>query len=363
MMNEASPNSLAQLLDDATIREIMVNGPQQVFVERSGRLEQIASPFATSEAVLQAVEQLLRPLGEALDRQRLTADFRLRDGSAITVVLPPAALTGPCVTIRKAFQDSLTADDLLRFGSLTQVIVDLLQVCVHARLNVLVSGGTGSGKTTVLNILTGFIPADERVVTIEEVAEIQARHEHVVALQSRPADRPGTGAVTVRDLIRTAARLRAERFIFGELPGAEMLDALHLVGRGHDGSMLLIHAASAEEALEQMEMQIVFAQPDLPVLYLRKLFGATLDLVVQQNRLPDGSRKVTAISEVVPDRQRGLTLRDIAVFRQTGVNERGKIAGIYQLYPVSERIAHRLQWLGMTLPLPLMLPDAAAPSS
>jgi pilus assembly protein CpaF len=314
--------------------------------------------FQTSDQVLQAIQHLLLPLGERLDEHTPTADFRLPDGTRINVVLPPVALNGPCVTIQKFFQDWLKMDDLIRFGSITQEMVELLQACVRARLNMLVSGGTGSGKTTVLNILTEFIPSDERIVTVEEVATIQVRHDHVVSLQSHLADSSGTGAVTMRDLVRNAARMRPERVIFGEFQGAGVLDALQLIGRGHDGSMLTIHATSAEEALEEMEMLIMFNHPDLPVPYLRKLIGASLDIVVQQTRLPDGSRKVTAITEVVPDRQEGYTLQDIAVFKQTGVNERGKIAGSYQAYPLSDHTIRRLRNLHITLPPPFMSPES-----
>lgn len=350
MSEEPGANVLEPLLNDATVREIMINGPRQVFVERKGRLEFVEGLFQTSDQVLQAIQHLLLPLGERLDEHTPTADFRLPDGTRINVVLPPVALNGPCVTIQKFFQDWLKMDDLIRFGSITQEMVEVLQACVRARLNMLVSGGTGSGKTTVLNILTEFIPADERIVTVEEVAALQVRHDHVVSLQSHLADSSGTGAVTMRDLVRNAARMRPERVIFGEFQGAGVLDALQLIGRGHNGSMLTIHANSAEEALEEMEMLIMFNHPDLPVPYLRKLIGASLDIVVQQSRLPDGQRKVTAITEVVPDRQDGYTLQDIVVFKQTGVTEHGRITGIYQTHPLSEHIARRLQQYNLMLP-------------
>jgi pilus assembly protein CpaF len=354
MTEETGANVLEPLLNDASVSEIMINGPQHVFVERKGRLESVEGLFHTSDQVMQAIQHLLLPLGERLDEQTPTADFRLPDGTHLNVALPPVALNGPCVTIRKPVRDWLTMDDLIRFGSITPEMVEVLQACVKARLNMLVSGGTGSGKTTVLNILTEFIPADERIVTVEEVATIQVRHNHVVSLQSHLADSNGTGAVTMRDLVRNAARMRPERVIFGEFQGAGVLDALQLIGRGHDGSLLTIHATSAEEALEEMEMLIMFNHPDLPIPYLRKLIGSALDIVVQQTRLPDGSRKVTAITEVVLDRQEGYILQDIAVFKHTGVNERGKIIGSYQLYPLSESIVRRLQRLDLTLPSPFM---------
>jgi pilus assembly protein CpaF len=358
MTEKPGANVLEPLLNDASIYVIMINGPRHVFVRRKGLLEPVEGLFQTSDQVVQAIQHLLLPLGERLDEHTSTADFRLPDGTHLNIALPPVALNGPCVTIRKPVREDPTVEQLITWGSLTQEMVEVLQACVNARLNMLVSGGLGSGKTTILNILTEFIPKHARIVTVEELAEIQVRHDHVVSLQSHLADSSGTGAVTMRDLIRIAARMHSDRLIFGEFQGAGVLDALQLISRGYDGSLMTIHATSVEEALEEMEMLIMFNHPDLPVPYLRKLIGSSLDIVVQQTRLPDGSRKVTAITEVVPDRQEGYTLQDIAVFKQTGVNERGKIAGSYQAYPLSDHTIRRLRNLHITLPPPFMSPES-----
>lgn len=350
--NDLGLGGLETFLNDPAVTDIMVNGPQQIYIERTGRLYRTERTFATHDHLMRVIDRLLALSGQHADLHTPIVDGRLPDDSLLQIMLPPLALDGPSITIRKFKRNTLTLEDLIGFGALTAEMAELIKAFIVGRFTLLVSGGTGSGKTTVLHIFCGLIPAVERIVTIEETAILQIPNEHVVRLEARPPDSSGRGAVTTRDLVRAAARMRPERIIITELQGSECLDALQLIGRGHDGSMLIIHANSAEEALEQMEMLIMFNHPDVPVPYLRKLIGASLDIVVQQTRLPDGQRKVTAITEVVPDRQEGYKLQDIAVFKQTGLNERGKIAGTYQMYPVSERIAQRLERLNLPLPLP-----------
>lgn len=341
---------LDEAWNDPDVFEIMVNGPYQIFIERRGRTLPYERTFAHPDHLLRTIQRILLSLGERVDPRTPIMSTRLPDGTLLSVVFPPVALNGPCLTIRKFRRDSLTIADLIRFGSVTPEMAEFLDACVRARLNIIVAGGTGGGKTTVMNVLAQFIPADERIVTVEEVAEFQLKHNHVIALQSQLPDSTGMGGVTVRDLVRTVIQMRPERIMLGELNGPEAFDALHMIGRGHDGSMLAMFANHPEQVLEQLEMMIKFNQPDLPVPYLRTLMGANIDLIVQLNRLSDGSRKITHISEVLPDRAAGYTLHHVYMFQQTGENERGKIRGEFRSQPVSPTLAAHLQALHIFLP-------------
>jgi pilus assembly protein CpaF len=338
---------LEPLLQDADVREIMVNGPQQIFVyRRRGPAEKYQPVFSSAEHLLRTIHRLIQPLDEKFGKHKPTVETRLPDGSLLTAVLPPIALNGPCMTVVKFYPDTLSVEDLIRFGSLTEDIAQFLQASVASRMNVIVSGGTASGKTTVLNILTGFIGKQERVVTVEEVASLHVRHEHVVSLQCQPANRSGEGGATMADLLRLAWLMRPERIITSELAGSGALELLQLMGRGHEGSMCLLHANSPRDALAQLEMMIKFTRPDLPVPYLRTLIASTIDLIVQTNRLVDGSRKITSVTEIRGLHEESYLLNDIFAFAQTGQNEQGRIFGEFKSYTASEGISGRLRALG-----------------
>jgi pilus assembly protein CpaF len=335
---------------DPAVSEIMVNGPAQIVVERRGTLEAVHPVFTTTDQLLRTIARILRPVGERLDPRNPILTTHLPDGAHVSVVLPPVALNGPCLTLRKFRRDGFTMHDLIRFGSITAEMAEFLNACVQARLNMIVAGGTGSGKTTVMNVLSSLLPHDERIVTVEEVAEFQLKHAHVVALQSRLPDSNGAGGITVRDLLRTATGMRPDRIIIGEVRGPEAFEALQLLGRGFPGSMLALFANQPEQALEQLEMMVKFNHPDLPVPYLRTLIGASIDLIVQVNRLPDGSRKMTAISEVLPTQETGYALHHVVVFQQTGADARGKLSGEFRSQPVSPALAARMQARRIFLP-------------
>ena len=356
---------LEPFMHDPQVNEIMVNGPTQIFIERRGKLEPGGVSFASTEHLLRVIHRLLLPLGEQVNQRSPRSAGRMADGSHLSVIIPPLALNGPCLTIRKAHLDRLTSADLIRFGALTAEMVELLTACIQARLNLIVAGGAGSGKMTLLNILTGFIPSDERIVTVEEVAEIHVRHAHVVSLQSRLPDSTGEGGVNMRDLLRTAAQMRPERVIIGELQGPEVFEWLQLIRRGHAGSMATMHATSPTQALEQLEMLIKFDQPHFPVAYLRAFMGLAVDLIVQQTRLPDGQRKVTHITEVVASREHGYALRDLFVFKASGTDARGKRTGQYvQVNPISPERRERFTQMQGFLPpsVQAMLVDPSEPN-
>jgi pilus assembly protein CpaF len=346
--------TIEPLLNDPEISEIMVNGPKQVFVERKGRLIQSATIFDNDAHVLRLIQRILAPVGLQVNEQNPIAHVRLPDGSRVSVAIRPVSLVGPCLTIRKFKKEGLTIEDLIRFGSATRDMAEVISACVRARYNVIVSGGTGSGKSTLLNILSSFIPEDERIVTVEESAEMQLRREHVVTLEGRPPNQDGSGGISVRDLLRLASQMRAERIIVGELNGSEILDYLRLINRSHDGALTSMSANSPEQALDQIELLIKFNNPDLPVSYLRAFIGSAINLVVQINRLPDGSRKVVAITEVQPTRD-GYDLRPIFAFRQSGLDERGKLIGRFvQPNPLSQELMQRLLALNIWLPPEIM---------
>lgn len=314
------------LLKDDTVTEIMVNGPKQVWVERGGKLEKTSIQFDDDEHVMRIIDRIVSPLGRRIDESSPMVDARLPDGSRINAVIPPISLVGPCLTIRKFSRDPLTVDDLIRFGTMTPEIAQFLKACVEVRLNIVVSGGTGSGKTTLLNVLSSFIPGDERIVTIENAAELQLRQEHVVTLESRPPNIEGKGEVTIRDLVINALRMRPDRIVVGECRGGEALDMLQAMNTGHDGSMTTIHSNSPRDTLHRLETMVLMAGMDLPVRAVREQIASALDLIIHMARLKDGSRKIVAITEVQGMEGDVIVLQDIFVFEQTGY-ENGKVIG------------------------------------
>lgn len=337
------------LLKDDTVTEIMVNGPKQVWVERNGKLEKTSIQFDDDEHVMRIIDRIVSPLGRRIDESSPMVDARLPDGSRINAVIPPISLVGPCLTIRKFSRDPLTVDDLIRFGTMTPEIAQFLKACVEARLNIVVSGGTGSGKTTLLNVLSSFIPGDERIVTIENAAELQLRQEHVVTLESRPPNIEGKGEVTIRDLVINALRMRPDRIVVGECRGGEALDMLQAMNTGHDGSMTTIHSNSPRDTLHRLETMVLMAGMDLPVRAVREQIASALDLIIHMARLKDGSRKIVAITEVQGMEGDVIVLQDIFVFEQTGY-ENGKVIGRIKPTGVRPKFVEKFEVANIYLP-------------
>ena len=320
---------LEDLIAMPEITEIMVNGPDQVYVEHKGVLYRTDAAFADSHQVLAAIERIVSPLGRRIDESSPMVDARLKDGSRVNAIIPPLSLVGPTITIRKFSKTPLQVSDLIRFGSISQEIADFLNVCVKLRKNIIISGGTGSGKTTLLNILSGFLPNRERIVTIEDAAELQLRQEHVVRLESRPANIEGKGEISIRDLVKNSLRMRPDRIVIGECRGGEALDMLQAMNTGHDGSLTTIHANSPRDALARLETLVLMAGFDLPLRAIREQVASAIALIVQINREKDGSRKVTCVSEITKMEGDIITMQDLFVYRQDGWTPDGKMTGRY----------------------------------
>jgi pilus assembly protein CpaF len=326
---------LQPLLDDPDVSEIMVNGPRRIFVEKKGHLVKSSVVFENNEHVLRVIDRIVLPLGRRVDAETPMVDARLPDGSRVNAIIMPCAIDGPSITIRKFSKDKLSMDQLVKFGSLTPGMAEFLQACVVGRLNIIISGGTGSGKTTLLNVLSSFIPEDERIVTIEDAAELQLQQEHVVRLETKIANTEGKGIISVRDLVRNSLRMRPDRIVIGECRGGEALDMLQAMNTGHDGSLTTIHANSPRDALSRLETLVLMAGMDLPIKIVRQQISSAIDVIVQQSRLKDGVRKVTAITEVAGMEGDTVVMTDIFKFEQNGVDSEGKIIG--QLKPTGIR--------------------------
>jgi pilus assembly protein CpaF len=337
------------LLKDASVTEVMVNGPKQVYVERAGRLELTDVFFQDDDHVMRVIDRIVSPLGRRIDESSPTVDARLPDGSRVNAIIPPIALNGPTVTIRKFSKDPFTVDDLIRFGTFTAEMATFMKACVEARLNIIVSGGTGSGKTTLLNVLSSFIPSDERIVTIENAAELQLRQEHVVRLESRPPNIEGKGEITIRDLVINALRMRPERIVVGECRGGEALDMLQAMNTGHDGSMTTAHANTPRDTLSRLETMCLMAGMDLPVRAIREQIASAVDLIVQQERLKDGTRKITGITEVQGMEGDVIVMQDIFSFQQSGI-ENGKIVGRMKPTGIRPKFMPRFEVANIYLP-------------
>jgi pilus assembly protein CpaF len=336
-------------LADDTITEIMVNGPKNVYVERGGKISRTNAQFESNDHVMRIIDRIVAPLGRRIDEAQPYVDARLPDGSRVNAVIPPISLVGPTITIRKFFKIPLTVEQLISFGSITPEAVEFLKACVQARLNILVSGGTGSGKTTLLNILSGFIPDDERIVTIENAAELQLRQEHVVTLESRPPNIEGRGEVSIRDLVINSLRMRPERIIVGECRGAEALDMLQAMNTGHDGSLTTLHANSVRDTLARLETMVLMAGMDLPHRAIREQISSAIDCIVQQERMRDGSRRVVTISEVQGMEGDVITMSDIFTFEKTGI-ENGKIIGRLTPTGLRPKFMDKIEAAGIRLP-------------
>jgi pilus assembly protein CpaF len=315
------------LLKDESITEVMVNGPSHVYVERKGKIERIESGFLNDEHVMRIIDRIITPMGRRIDESSPRVDARLPDGSRVNAIVEPLSLVGPVITVRKFSKTPFVVDDLVRFGTATQEMFEFLRVCIEARLNLFVSGGTGSGKTTTLNVLSSFIPNDERIVTIEDAAELQLRQDHVVTLESRPPNLEGEGEITIRNLLRNAMHMRPDRIIVGECRSGEALDMLQAMTTGHDGSLSTGHANSPEDMLRRLETMVLMAGYQLPLRAIREQIASAVDLIVHTARLKDGSRKITHITEIYGIEDDDILTQDIFAFEQTGLDENGKIVG------------------------------------
>ncbi|HLA65662.1 MAG TPA: CpaF family protein [Candidatus Saccharimonadales bacterium] len=340
---------LEPLLRDETITELMVNGPQQVYIERDGMLELTNVTFQNDEHVMKIIQRIIAPIGRRIDESSPMVDARLADGSRVNAIIPPLSLVGPVLTIRKFAATPFTVEDMIRFGTATPEMFEFLEACVKARLNIFVSGGTGSGKTTMLNILSSFIPDDERIVTIEDAAELQLRQEHVVTLEARPSNIEGKGAIPIRELVRNALRMRPDRIVVGECRSSEALDMLQAMNTGHDGSMSTGHANSPRDMLSRLETMVMMAGMDLPLKAIREQVASAVDLIVHQNRLKDGSRKIVAITEVQGMEGDVIVMQDIFVFEQSGVVE-GKIQGKLKPTGIRPKFVEKFDQAGIHLP-------------
>jgi len=338
------------LLKDDSVSEIMVNSASQVYVERKGKLVLTDVRFRDDAHVMQVIEKIVAPLGRRIDESSPMVDARLPDGSRVNAIIPPLALRGPCITIRKFAKDPLQIDNLIGFGTLTQEMADFLRACVQGKLNIVVSGGTGSGKTTTLNILSSFIPDDERIVTIEDAAELQLRQDHVVKLETRPANIEGKGAISMRDLVKNSLRMRPDRIIVGEVRSGEALDMLQAMNTGHDGSLTTGHANSPRDMISRLETMVLMAGLDLPVRAIREQIASAVDLVLQQSRLQDGSRRITHLTEVQGMEGDVITLQDIFIFEQQGKDENNKIIGNFKPTGIRPKFMDKLITNGINLP-------------
>jgi pilus assembly protein CpaF len=344
------------LLDDDDVSEVMVNGPKKVFIEKKGRLTKSAVTFDDDDHVLRVIDRIILPLGRRVDADTPTVDARLPDGSRVNAVVRPVSIDGPSITIRKFRKDKLSIQQLIDFGSLTPQMAEFIRACVLAHLNIVISGGTGSGKTTLLNVLSSYIPEEERIITIEDAAELQLQQDHVLRMETKVANTDGRGAVSIRDLVRNSLRMRPDRIVVGECRGGEALDMLQAMNTGHDGSLTTLHANSPRDAISRMETMVLMAGMDLPLKVVRQQISSAVDLIIQQSRLKDGSRKVTAITEVVGMEGDIVVLTDIFKFEQTGTGENGKIVGELKATGIRPIFSPRIEAAGLKLGAELFMP-------
>lgn len=347
------------LLDDPDVSEIMVNGPKKVFIEKKGKLTKSPITFDDDDHVLRIIDRIILPLGRRIDADSPTVDARLPDGSRVNAVIRPVSIDGPSITIRKFKKDKLSMEELVQFGSLTTNMGEFIRACVLAHLNIVISGGTGSGKTTLLNVLSSFIQEEERIVTIEDAAELQLQQEHVLRMETKSANVDGRGEVTIRDLVRNSLRMRPDRIIVGECRGGEALDMLQAMNTGHDGSLTTLHANTPRDSLSRLETLVLMSGMDLPLKVVRQQISSAVDLIIQQSRLKDGSRKVTAITEVVGMEGETVVLTDIFKFDVTGIGENGKILGELRATGIRPIFSPRLEAAGFKLSGDIFMPPAS----
>jgi pilus assembly protein CpaF len=351
------------LLEDPDISEVMVNGPKKVFIEKNGKLTKSAITFDDDDHVLRIIDRIILPLGRRVDADTPTVDARLPDGSRVNAVIRPVSIDGPSITIRKFKKDKLSVQQLIDYGSLTPNMAEFIRACVLAHLNIVISGGTGSGKTTLLNVLSSFIPEEERIVTIEDAAELQLQQDHVLRMETKVPNTDGRGAVSIRDLVRNSLRMRPDRIIVGECRGGEALDMLQAMNTGHDGSLTTLHANTPRDALSRLETMVLMSGMDLPLKVVRQQISSAVDLIIQQTRLRDGSRKVTAITEVVGMEGETVVMTDIFKFEQTGVGQNGKIIGELKPSGIRPIFSPRLEAAGFKLGAEIFMGASSSGSS
>lgn len=340
---------LQPLLEDGSITEIMVNGAKNVYIERAGKIHRMPITFESDEHVMRIIERIVAPLGRRIDESSPFVDARLDDGSRVNALIPPISLVGPVLTIRKFPESPITLEQLVEYGTLTEEMIEFLRACVIARLNIVISGGTGSGKTTLLNVMSQFIPSDERIVTIENAAELQLRQDHVVTLESRPPNIEGNGEITIRQLVINSLRMRPDRIIVGEIRDEAALDMLQAMNTGHDGSMTTAHSNSPRDSLARIETMVMMAGMDLPVRAIREQVASAIDLVVHETRMRDGDRKVVQVTEVSGMEGDVITMTDIFVFEQTGFEE-GKVIGRFRPTGLRPKFIEQIEASGIHLP-------------
>jgi pilus assembly protein CpaF len=340
---------LEPLLADPTITEVMVNGSKNIYIERAGMVERVNLVFESDEHLMRIIEKIVAPLGRRIDESSPYVDARLPDGSRVNAVIPPISLVGPVLTIRKFFKIPLTVEKLIEFGTVTAEVMEMLKACVVAKLNMLISGGTGTGKTTFLNILSGYIPGDERILTIENAAELQLRQEHVVTLESRPPNIEGRGEITIKDLVINSLRMRPDRIVVGECRGPEAFDMLQAMNTGHEGSMTTVHANSTRDALARIENMVLMAGMELPHRAIREQIAAALNVIIQLERMRDGSRRVVSVTEVQGMEGDVITMSDIFKFEQVGM-ENGRVIGALRPTGLRPKAIDRIEDSGIHLP-------------
>lgn len=351
---------LQRLIDDPTVTEIMVNGPDNVYIEQQGKLGRAPVSFTSEDQLRRIIERIVMKMGRRIDESSPMVDARLEDGSRVNAIIPPLAFSGSTLTIRKFAKDPFKVPDLIRFGTLTPQMARLLQACVEGKLNVIVSGGTGSGKTTLLNVLSSFIPSRERIITIEDAVELQLQQDHVVRLESRPSNIEGKGEISIRDLVRNSLRMRPDRIVVGEVRGGETLDMLQAMNTGHDGSLSTVHANSPRDAIARLETLVLMAGMDLPLRAIREQIASAVDVIVQLTRLRDGTRRVTAVTEVVGMEGQTVTLQDVFLFDYpAGTDLSGRFIGVPIATGVRPKFTERFDDLGIALPPGTFDPPAA----
>lgn len=341
---------ITPLLDNPLISEVMVNSYDQVYYEKNGKVYRSNVNFIDNQHVMRVIERIVSPIGRRIDESSPMVDARLPDGSRVNAIIPPLALKGPSLTIRKFSATPFIIQDLVNFGTLNGKMAEFLKICVKSRLNVFISGGTGSGKTSTLNVLSSFIPNTDRIVTIEDAAELQLNQEHIVALESRPPNIEGKGQITIRDLVRNALRMRPDRIVVGEVRGAEALDMLQAMNTGHDGSLSTGHANSPRDILSRLETMVLMAGYELPVKAIREQIASAIDLIVHQSRMKDGTRKITHITEVLGLEGETIVLQDIFVFKESGLTNDGRIEGEFMSTGIRPKFTEQLEINGHKLP-------------
>ncbi|WP_280770401.1 CpaF family protein [Salipaludibacillus daqingensis] len=341
---------ITSLLDNPDISEVMVNGANDIYYETEGKILKSHLTFRDDQHVRRVIERIVSPLGRRIDESSPMVDARLPNGSRVNAIIPPLSLTGPSITIRKFSETPFTVEDLIQFGTISEDMAHFIDVCVKSDLNIFISGGTGSGKTSSLNVLSSFIPNDQRIITIEDAAELKLSQDHILSLESRPPNIEGEGQVTIRDLVRNSLRMRPDRIVVGEIRGAEALDMLQAMNTGHDGSLSTGHANSPRDMLSRIETMVMMAGYELPVKAIREQIASALDLIIQQSRMKDGTRKITHVTEVLGMEGDTIVLQDLFTFKETGVDENGKIYGEFISSGIRPKIAEKIELNGYSIP-------------